>query len=55
MNETDSTGDELDSKVLAAPVDSGKSTKSDSVVTGKSSTKQVAKVTTGFFSAPSPC
>jgi hypothetical protein len=25
------------------------------VATGKSSTKQVPKVTSGFFSAPSPC
>jgi len=42
-------------EVLATPVDSEKATKSESVATGKWSTKQVPKVTSGFLSAPSPC
>jgi len=54
MNETDSKGDALDSEVLATPVDSEKSTKTESVPTENSSTEQVPKVTSGFFSAPTP-
>jgi hypothetical protein len=55
MNETDSKGDAWIRKCSQPLLTQKKSTKTESVATGKSSTKQVPKVTSGFFSAPSPC
>ena len=45
----------VDSEELAAPVDSEKSTKTEAVATGKSSMKQLPKVSRGFGGARSPC
>jgi hypothetical protein len=55
MNETDSKGDAWIRKCSQPLLTQKKSTKTESVATGKSSTKQVPKVASRFFSAPSPC
>jgi hypothetical protein len=55
VNETDSKGDAWIQKCSQPLLTEKKSTKTEAMATGKSSTKQVPKVTSGFFSAPSPC
>ena len=55
VNETDSKGDAWIQKCSQPLLIEKKSTKTEAMATGKSSTKQVPKVTSGFFSAPSPC
>jgi hypothetical protein len=45
----------VDSEVLAALLTQKKTTRTESVVYGKSSRKQLPKVTRGFISAPNPC
>jgi hypothetical protein len=55
VNETDSKGDAWIQKCSQPLLIEKKSTKTEAMATRKSSTKQVAMVTSGFFSAPSPC
>jgi hypothetical protein len=55
VNETDSKGDAWIKKCSQPLLTEKKSTKTEAMATGKSPTKQVPKVTSGFFSAPSPC
>ena len=54
VNETDSKGDACIQKCSQPMLTQKKSTKTESVANGKSSMKQVLKVTSGFLSAPSP-
>ena len=54
VNETDSKGDAWIRKCSQPVLTQKKATKTESVATGKSSTKQVQKVTRGFVSMPSP-
>ena len=54
MNETDSKGDAWITKCSQPVLTKKKSTKTESVASGRSSTKQVAKVTSGFSARLAP-
>jgi hypothetical protein len=55
VNETDSKGDAWMQKCSQHLLTKKKSTKTEAMATRESSRKQVPKVTSIFFSAPSPC